>query len=71
MTIQRGTRVRSMGVGGQPITGTVLGPGATHSTNPMNPAERDVLQTVRVQWDEPAFGVDEVPAAGLEVIDGS
>jgi hypothetical protein len=58
-----------MDVGGTPITGTVIGPGPTHKTSTMDPAQSESIETVQVRWDEPHLGTDPVPVAGLEVID--
>jgi hypothetical protein len=66
-----GARVRTLAPGGQRITGTVLRPGSTHTVETLNQAEGESLATVVVRWDDPAFGTDTVPVAGLEALDGS
>jgi hypothetical protein len=57
-----------MGVGGQPMIGTVMASAPTHRTNTLDPAESEAIETVIVQWDEPHLGTNRVPVAGLEVI---
>jgi len=69
--VKQGTRVRSMDVGGQSITGMVVASAPTHETRTMNPSESEAIPTVLVRWDEPHLGTDRVPVAALEVIDGS
>ncbi len=59
-----------MGVGGQPITGTVVGIGPTRETRTMDPIQSEAIATVLVKWDDPALGTDRVAAAGLEVLGG-
>jgi hypothetical protein len=68
--VKQGTRVRTMGVGAQPITGTVMASAPTHRTNTLDHAESEAIETVMVRWDEPHLGTDRVPVVGLEVIDG-
>jgi hypothetical protein len=68
--MKSGTRVRMTDVGGQQITGTVVGAGPTQQVQTMNPAESEAIETVVVRWDQPHLGTDTVAAAGLKVIDG-
>lgn len=65
-----GSRVRMTDVGGQQITGTVVGAGPTEQVPTLNPAESEAIETIVVRWDQPHLGTDTVAAAGLEVIDG-
>lgn len=56
-------------VGGEWISGTVLGPGKTVEVRPLDPAHEEDIETVRVQWDDPARGSDTVAADALEVLE--
>lgn len=55
-------------IGGQWIEGTVRGPGPPSRIRPLDSSLDEDIETVEVEWDDAARGIDVVAALGLEIL---
>jgi hypothetical protein len=58
-------------IGGEWIEGSVLGPGPTSEVRSLDASLDEDIETVEVEWDDPALGRDTVAVQGLEVLPSS
>ena len=55
-------------IGGEWIEGSVVGPGPTKEVRSLDGTLNEDAETVEVEWDDPALGVDAVAVAGLQIL---